>query len=346
MFGWQLKAAGRMQAQVLVSHSVETIQMETIELHDPGPGEVLVRHHVTAMSPGTERASLLAMPNTMANVWPLNVGYSAVGEVVAAGAGVDLSPGTRVLTKGRHGTADLAPTQDVFSVDDDVADQDAAFHTLLRITMQAVRKARVELGETVLVLGGGLIGQLAAQFAYVAGAGRVLVADLDPSRRAMADAVPWLESMDPTSEEARAALAEGHTGGPQVVIESTGFPAPINDAFIMAGHYARVMLLGSTRGSTESVNFYRDVHKKGLTIIGAHDSIRQPDAGDNLVLNALPVLWSPRRDVAVAMRLAAAGRIILDPLITHRVKGSDFKTVYDLLFDFEPSLVGCLFDWR
>ena len=44
--------------------------------------------------------------------------------------------------------------------------------------------------------------------------------------------------------------------------------------------------------------------------------------------------------------MAAAGRITLDPLITHRVKGSEFKTVYDLLFDFEPSLVGCLFDWR
>ena len=169
--------------------------------------------------------------------------------------------------------------RDVFLVDDDVADQEAAFHVLLRISMQAVRKARVEMGETVLVIGGGLIGQLAAQFAYVAGAGRVLVADLDPSRRAMAEAVPWLESMDPTSEEERAALAESPTGGPQVVIESTGFPAPINDAFIMAGHYARVLLLGSTRGSTESVNFYRDVHKKGLTIIGAHDSIRQPDAG-------------------------------------------------------------------
>ena len=346
MLGWQLKAAGRMQAQVLVSHSVETIQMETIELGDPGPGEVLVRHHVTAMSPGTERAALLGLPNTPASVWPRNMGYSAVGEVVAAGPGVDLAPGTRVLTKGRHGTADLAPVHDVFSVDDDVVDQEAAFHTLLRITMQAVRKARVELGETVLVIGGGLIGQMAAQWAYVAGAGRVLVADLDPSRRAMAEAVPWLESMDPTSDEERAALAVGHTGGPQVVIESTGFPAPINDAFILAGHLARVMLLGSTRGSTESVNFYRDVHKKGLTIIGAHDSIRQPDAGDNPLLNALPVLWSARRDVAVAMRMAAAGRITLDPLITHRVNGRDFKTVYDLLFDFEPSLVGCLFDWR
>ena len=335
-----------MQAQVLISHSVETIQMETIELGDPGPGEVLVRHHVTAMSPGTERASLLALPNTPAHIWPRNVGYSAVGEVVAAGEGVDLAPGTRALTRGRHATADLAPMRDVFLVDDDVPDQEAAFHMLLRISMQAVRKARVEMGETVLVIGGGLIGQLAAQFAYVAGAGRVLVADLDPSRREMAEAVPWLESMDPTSEEERAALAEGHTGGPQVVIESTGFPAPINDAFIMAGHHARVVILGSTRGSTEQVNFYRDVHKKGLTIIGAHDSIRQPDAGDNPVLNALPVLWSARRDVDVAMRLAAAGRITLDPLITHRVKGSEFKTVYDLLFDFEPSLVGCLFDWR
>ena len=346
MFGWQPKAAGRMQAQVLVSHSVETIQMETIELGDPGPGEVLVRHHVTAMSPGTERASLLQLPNTPSQIWPRNVGYSAVGEVLAAGEGVDLAPGTRVLTRGRHGTADLAPMSDVFMVDDDVADQDAAFHTLLRITMQAVRKARVELGESVLVIGGGLIGQLAAQWAYVAGAGRVLVADLDPQRRAMAEAVPWLESMDPASDEERAALAEGPTGGPPVVIESTGFPAPINDAFIIAGHFARVVLLGSTRGSTESVNFYRDVHKKGLTIIGAHDSIRQPDAEDNPFLNALAVHWSARRDVAVAMRMAAAGRITLDPLITHRVKGSEFEPIYDLLFDFEPSLVGCLFDWR
>ena len=346
MLGWQAEMAGPMQARILISPSVRKIQMETIELDDPGPGEVLVRHHVTAMSPGTERAALLALPNTPASLWPRNVGYSAVGEVVEAGAGVDLAPGTRVLTRGRHGTAGLAPVRDVFLIDDDVPDQEAAFHTLLRITMQAARKARVELGETVLVIGGGLIGQLAAQFAYVAGAGRVLVADLDPSRRAMADAVPWLESMDPASEEERAGLAEGYTGGPQVVIESTGFPAPINDALILAGHLARVMLLGSTRGSTESVNFYRDVHKKGLTIIGAHDSIRQPDAGDNPLLNALPVLWSARRDVAVAMRMAAAGRITLDPLITHRVKGRDFKTVYDLLFDFEPSLVGCLFDWR
>ena len=88
------------------------------------------------------------------------------------------------------------------------------------------------------------------------------------------------------------------------------------------------------------------MHKKGLTIIGAHDSIRQPDAEDNPVLNALPVLWSARRDVAVATRLAVAGRITLDPLITHRVKGSEFESIYDLLFDFEPSLVGCLFDWR
>ena len=335
-----------MQAQVLVSHSVETIQMETIELGDPGPGEVLVRHHVTAMSPGTERASLLALPNT-GTVWPFNVGYSAVGEVVAAGPGVELAPGTRVLTKGRHGTADLAPMRDVFLVDDDVADQDAAFHTLLRISMQAVRKARVELGETVLVLGGGLIGQLGRAVRLCGGRGGACwwptwIRHDEPWRKPCRGSSPWTRpqrrSVPPLPMATR--VDRRWLSSPPVSRRRS------TTAFIMAGHLARVVLLGSTRGSTESVNFYRDVHKKGLTIIGAHDSIRQPDAGDNPVLNALPVLWSPRRDVAVAMRMAAVGRITLDPLITHRVKGSEFKTVYDLLLDFEPSLVGCLFDWR
>ncbi len=334
-----------MQARILISHGVRTIQMDTVALDDPGPGQVLVRHRLTAMSPGTERASLLALPNTPASGWPRRVGYSAVGEVAAAGQGVDLAPGARVLTRGRHASADVVNARDAFPVGGEVADEDAAFHTLLRIALQGVRKARVELGETVLVIGGGLIGQLAAQFAYAAGAGRVLLAELDPSRRAMADAVPGIESLDPTSPADRARLADGPGEGPHVVIESTGFPAPINDAFILAGRLARVVLLGSTRGVTDEVNFYRDVHKKGLTVIGAHDSVRLRGGGDDPLTELLPLLWPPARDAAAALALAAAGRIRLDLLVTHRLPGAEYATAYDLLFSSHPSLVGCLFDW-
>ena len=62
--------------------------------------------------------------------------------------------------------------------------------------------------------------------------------------------------------------------GPAVVIVATGYPDAIVSAFALAKQGGRVVLLGSTRGETDHVNFYRDVHKKGLVIIGAHDSTR------------------------------------------------------------------------
>ena len=60
-----------------------------------------------------------------------------------------------------------------------------------------------------------------------------------------------------------------------MVIEATGSPEPVNDAFALACSHGRVVLLASTRGVTET-NFYRDVHRKGLTVLGAHANAVPP----------------------------------------------------------------------
>ena len=344
--------APSMQSRYFVSHSAGSIEIATQDINDPGPGEVLVWNRLTAMSPGTERASLLAMPNT-AGGWPRQVGYSGVGDIVAVGDGVDLPVGSRVLTKERHASVVCTTVDRVRAIDDAIADEDAAFHALLQITLQGVRKARIEIGETVLVIGAGLIGSLAAQYAYAAGAAQVLVADTDPVRRNLVERIPGLTPVDPTtlepldvtSTEGRDRITDDPPGGPSVVIECTGSPAPITTAFEMAGHLARVVLLASTRGTTDNVNFYRHVHKKGLTIIGAHDSIRPLSHRGDPTSEALPTLWSSHRDVDAAMAMVASGRIQLAPLITHRVMPDDFESVYDLLFKSDPSLVGCVFNW-
>ena len=181
----------------------------------------------------------------------------------------------------------------------------------------------------------------------------MLVADTDPVRRNLVEPIPGLTPVDPTtlepldvtSTEGRDRITDDPPGGPSVVIECTGSPAPITTAFEMAGHLARVVLLASTRGTTDNVNFYRYVHKKGLTIIGAHDSIRPRDREDDPTTETIPTLWSSRRDIDAAMAMLASGRVSVTPLITHRIMPDDFKTAYDLLFTSDPSLVGCLFDW-
>jgi threonine dehydrogenase-like Zn-dependent dehydrogenase len=222
---------------------------------------------------------------------------------------------------------------------DRLGDEHAAFLTLLRITLGAVRKSRIELGESVLVVGGGLIGQLAAQFAHAAGAGRVWLADVSEHRRRIAARAGLAEPLDLTTAADQAVIASAGEGdGPDVVIEATGAPEPIRAAFGWAGRLGRVVLLGSTRGELDGVDFYRDVHRKGLTVIGAHDSIR-PAHDDR------PGAWTDARDRRAALRLLETGRLNLDPLITHRFPATEFKRAYGLLFDWDEQVLGCVLHW-
>ncbi|MBM4435985.1 MAG: zinc-binding alcohol dehydrogenase [Actinobacteria bacterium] len=345
-----------MQAQRLMSVARGEVRLEMVELGEPGPGEALVRNLITAVSPGTERAGCLGLPNT-GQRWPGRLGYTGVSEVVSVGPGVALKPGARLLTREGHASAEVVRLNRTWPAPDGASDEDAAFHRILRIALQGVRKARVELGEEVLVMGGGLIGLLAAQFAYANGAGQVLVADLSAVRRAFAEKLTGIASVDPRSTAGRSAIqACGVAGGPQVVIEATGAPEAVVQSLQFAGLMGRVVLLGGSRGETERVNFYRDVQMKGVTVIPAHNSIR-PQIGDRangdpdamlrwpVGVDDHPGLFTSASDNRAAYGLMASGRLTLGPLMTHRSRGADFRQVYEPLLAGDERLVGAVLRW-
>ena len=304
-----------------------------------GHGEILIRGVVSLLSPGTERAFLLGLANTMAQ-YPSISGYSHVGEVVEVGEGVEgWSVGDRVASRARHCMYASLPASVCNHIPEGLADERAAFFRLGSIAMQAVRKARIELGEPVAVIGSGLIGLMAMQLARLNGGLPVVIVDKDAQRLEFAETL-GADAALLADDGVKGAVEEVCGGeGPAVVFEATGHPEAVPTAFDLACFGGRVVLLGSTRGDTEAVNFYRDVHKKGLTVIGAHESTRPR-------LDSAPGWWTHKRDEETVLKLLDRGRLTVDPLTTHSFAWADAAKAYEMLARWEPGMLGTLFRWQ
>jgi threonine dehydrogenase-like Zn-dependent dehydrogenase len=220
-----------------------------------------------------------------------------------------------------------------------LSDEQAAFWTLGLLVMNAVRLAEIKLGEAAIVVGAGLLGQLAASLAALSGAWPVIVVDLAESRlkiaRARGATHVIAASVDDAREQVHAILG-GH--GAEVVFEVTGSPHVVPGALRLARRCGRVILLGSSRGPS-LVDFHDEVHTLGLQIIGAHASTApQHETPYNS--------WTPQRNGALFLDLVAAGRLRVDDLVTHRYLYRDALAAYDLLLADRTRAMGVILTYE
>jgi 2-desacetyl-2-hydroxyethyl bacteriochlorophyllide A dehydrogenase len=332
-----------MRALRLVSHAPFQMTVEEFDLDDaPPPGAVLVKAAVTAISAGTEIANFRGATRyrSAAHGNPHYPGYSFAGDVVAVGEGVEtLEPGDRVCGQVRHAShAIVADPSRLVPIPDRVSYEQAAMTTLGCIVLNAVRMARIQLGESVAVVGAGLIGQLAIQLGRLDG-GRPIVS-LDPieRRRRLALDCKADAAIDPTDARVEDRLHELAPNDFSIVFEATGNPNAINPALKLAAPGGRVILLGSTRGLVDQFDPYGDVHLKGLTIMGAHISTH-PAAPNN----TNP--WTEPANRRVILDLIARGDLNVDRLISHRMAPSAAGVVYSQLESKPGEFLGVVFDW-
>ena len=314
------------------------IRIETVPLPPLENDEVLIRTTKTLISPGTERALLLNLPGLNVQ-YPKEIGYSHVGVITEIASDVTrLQVGDRVASRSRHASHVIALAELCHKLDASLTDEHAAFFQLLAIALQAVRKTRLEVGEATAVLGAGLVGLLALQVARVAGALPTIAIDMNEgrlkrARQLGADHTTIAEQAIETIKESDD-LAEGIP----VVIEATGNPAALETACQIASSGARIALLGSSRGATESFDFYKNAHKRGLTLIGAHISATYRNA-------SAPGWWTQNEEQRTALRLIEHGRVEVEPLLTHRFKSSEIQAAYDLLALWNLDTLGIIIDW-
>lgn len=335
-----------MHGQRLVAFRPYAMELEAFDLPDaPLPGQIRAATICTLISTGTELANYTGITvdrAAMGSDWranPYRPGYSYVGVVRAVGEGVEgIQIGDRVCGHGPHASAAVLDPRNVAVVPDGVTDVQAAFVTLLIITMNGVRLAKIELGERVAAVGLGLIGNLALQQARVSGGMPVVGTDLLAARREYGDRV-GLTALDPTAADFDAQIGTLTDSAKfDVVFESTGSPGGLKPALQLAGRHARVIALGSTRGIVEGFDLYRDVHVPGVTIIGAH--LNTHPAEPNFANR-----WTMQANRVVALRLLADRRVDVDALVSHREPADHAPDLFALLAERRSEAMGCVLDW-
>lgn len=299
-----------------------------IEVPLAGSGEVTVEVLASAISPGTERAQWLRLPNAQP-LLPFRPGYSGAGRVIAVGDDVaGLSPGELVaVPRLPHSSVATFPAAWAASVPEGVALEQAALVYLAIISGYGVRRGDVSPGDAVCVLGGGPIGALALRLAREAGAARLIGVGRS------------------TRHEAAAALAgaefrlvgAGLTDvAADVVIDATGDPEAVGAAVSAVRDGGTVVLLGSPRGVSSAVPV-REVQERRLRLVGAHVSA--------LATEAKRADGDPFGALAHAFLAAVGdGRLPVADLVGESIDPREVGLMYRQLA--EGTLTAAHLDWR
>lgn len=304
--------------------------------------DVLVQTEYTVISAGTERANLLGMPNTSGS-FPIALGYCGVGHVREIGSEVkDFKTGDRVLVyHGTHATYNVVKVEQLTKVtNDSVPSIEAAFVIIASMSLGGIRKAKIEIGESAMVMGQGILGIFATQFCRINGANPVIAADLNEKRRELALSLGADYAFNPMdSDFVEKIKATTHSKkGVNAIIEVTGVSAAMKQALECAARQGRIVLLGCTRISDTAIDYYQLVHRPGVSLIGAHNFIRPK-------YESYPHHWTHHDDCRVILDLIASKRLNVSPIISEVVSPISAPEIYRWLAEDKNFPIGVVFDW-
>ena len=262
---------------------------------------------------------------------PLPLGYCNVGKVVAVGRGVtEFQEGDRVASNGNHAEYVCVPQNLVVKIPDDVSDDEAAFTVIGSIALQGIRNLNPQLGETIVVIGLGLIGLVAAQLLKANGC-NVIGTDFDQQKVDMCNgfgvtAINPGNSLDPVK------FVEDYTSGigadGVLITASAKSDEVIHQACLMSRKRGRIVLVGVIGLNMRRDDFY----KKELTFqvscsygAGRYDEEYENKGHDYPFAY---VRWTEKRNFQAILGAIANGGLNVKPLITEVVDLENYREIY------------------
>ena len=316
-----------------------------------GPNTVLIESIVSHVSTGTEMWCYRGIfdPNTVFSEWvkfPFRPGYSTAGRVLEVGRDVvGVKPGDLVHTGRPHQqyvTVEYGEKERnnligriLTKIPDGLVPDEMIWASMAGVAIVGCRKAKIEFGEYVAVIGAGPIGQLTSQYAKLCGAVRVV--SIDTVQKRLDCALEGGGATDVLCMDAQSAISaveEVLGTKPEVVFDTTGNYAVLQHACLMVKTFGRIILNGDTPEPSKQI--MGPVVSRSLDIRAVHGNI----ASD---LNSLP--WVGKRNAQMNMELLLQKRIKVKHLISHRYKPQEAPEVYKKLAHDRSYSMGVVFDW-
>ena len=320
-------------------------ELQDREIPEIAPDEVLVKINRTTISAGTERANLVGDPNVSpARIkkeipFPRRSGYSAAGTVVAVGTNVTSHKvGDRVACSWtKHAEYFAVKERCAYRLPDSVSDAEGSLVHIATFPLAAIRKCDLELGESAIIMGLGVLGLVSIGLLRAAGAAPIIAVDPVPEKRELALSLGADFALDPFASDFVDRVMEITDGGVKVALEITGKGQGLDMVLDCMAKFGRVALLGCTRNSDFSIDYYRKVHAPGITLVGAH-TIARPK------LESHEGWWTEKDDAEAIIKLVELGRLNLSVLVEDVISPLDAPEIYDKLAK-NPAFPIVQFDW-
>lgn len=265
---------------------------------------------------------------------PIPLGYCNSGIVIGVGAGVSgFRVGDRVASNGAHAEVVQVPQNLAAKIPDSVSNESAAFTVIGAIALQGIRLIQPTFGETVVVIGLGLIGQIAVQLLKANGC-RVIGIDTDKQKCSLAESYGITAICSANNADISGTILSltRQIGADAVLITAAAKDDSIvSDAAKMSRKRGRIVLVGVVNLNLQRSDFYEKELSFQVSCSygpGRYDYDFEKNGNDYPIGF---IRWTAKRNFEAVLQAMASGQLEVASLISNKLPIEDYTKVYNAL---------------
>lgn len=276
---------------------------------------------------------------------PMALGYSSAGFVLECGAGVqEFKPGDRVAIAAPHAEIVSVSKNLIARVPGGVSLEAAAYAPIGAIALEGVRLARVSLGERVLVIGLGLIGQLAVGLLKAQGC-RVFGTDLDPAKLRLATEFGADQVAQGSPRDSVMSFSDSFGVDSVLITAATNSNEPIEFAAEVCRPKGRIVLVGVAGLNIPRPPFFEKELEFTVSSSMGPGRFDPQYAERGIDYPIGHARWTVQRNIQAVLEAIAEGRLPVEKLSSHRFSIENAADAYDLITTSKEPVLGIVLEY-